>query len=155
MNRIVELRIDNDYTQVELAKKLDMLRGTYSLYEIDQSTLSIELVSKLANLYKVTTDYIVCLTDKDKIGNLKDIKIDKVINTRIKDLRISNNLRQSDIAKILFIKQNTYSQYEIGTRTIPLELLISLCKYYKVSLDYMLYRTDVPNPYPKSKKYVV
>ena len=152
INRIIELRIDSDLTQEEISKKLNMLRGTYSLYEIEQTLLGIKLLCKLANFYKKSADYILCLTDLDSNSNLKDIKIEKNIKTRLKELRISHTLKQSDIANILYIKQNTYSQYENGIRTIPLDLLIKLCKYYKVSMDYILYRTDNEKPYPKSKK---
>ena len=67
---------------------------------------------------------------------------------RIKDLREDHDLTQKQIADYLHIKQNTYCQYETGRRQIPLELLIALAKYYKVSTDYILGLTDVKKPYP-------
>ena len=68
---------------------------------------------------------------------------------RLKDLREDADLTQKAIASYLHIKQNTYSQYENGQRQIPLELLISLAKYYGTSTDYILELTDVKIPYPK------
>ena len=41
-------------------------------------------------------------------------------------------------------------RYEKGTRTIPVEAVIKLADYYKVSTDYLLGRTDDPTP-PKGK----
>jgi len=66
---------------------------------------------------------------------------------RLKDIREDNDLTQAYIAKILNIKQNTYSQYETGNRQIPLDLLIKLADYYNVSIDYILRRTDNPRLY--------
>jgi transcriptional regulator with XRE-family HTH domain len=66
---------------------------------------------------------------------------------RIRDLREDADLTQSDIAKLLNIRQNTYSQYENGQRQIPIPMLIALAKYYKTSVDYLLGLTDVKAPY--------
>ena len=57
---------------------------------------------------------------------------------RLKDLREDNDIKQRDIAEYLHIKQNTYSQYENGQRQLPIDVLISLAKYYNVSTDYIL-----------------
>ena len=61
---------------------------------------------------------------------------------RLKELREDNDFNQSQIAEILNIKQNTYSQYENGQRQIPIDSLIKLSKFYKVSVDYILGLTD-------------
>ena len=45
---------------------------------------------------------------------------------RIRDLREDNDLTQAELAKLLHIKQNTYSQYENGKREIPLDTLWKL-----------------------------
>ena len=64
---------------------------------------------------------------------------------RIKDLREDHNLTQADVANILHIKQNTYSQYENGQRQLPLHCLIALAKFYKTSTDYILGLVDEMN----------
>lgn len=61
---------------------------------------------------------------------------------RLRDLREDNDLKQSQIAEILNIKQNTYSQYENGKREIPISLLWKLADYYNISVDYLIGRTD-------------
>lgn len=71
---------------------------------------------------------------------------------RIKDLREDNNLTQRQVADYLNIKQNTYSQYETGTRQIPVDVLTALAALYKTSTDYLLSITDCKTPYPKAKK---
>ena len=57
---------------------------------------------------------------------------------KLKELREDNNLTQIDVAKVLNIKQNTYSQYETEKRQLPIDILIKLSKYYKVTTDYIL-----------------
>ena len=69
---------------------------------------------------------------------------------RLKDLREDSDLTQQIIAQHLNVKQNTYCQYEKGTRQIPIELLVRLAKFYNVSVDYILNLTDRKEPYPKN-----
>lgn len=57
---------------------------------------------------------------------------------RLKDLREDNDLLQRDVAEYLNIRQNTYSQYENGQRQLPIDVLIKLSEFYKVSTDYIL-----------------
>jgi len=61
---------------------------------------------------------------------------------RLRDLREDNDLTQSQIAKQLNIKQNTYSQYENGKREIPVSLLWKLADFYKTSVDYLIGRAN-------------
>ena len=63
---------------------------------------------------------------------------------RIRDLREDNDLDQEEIAKLLHITKQGYSLYETGKRKLPIEYLIILADYYKVSADYILGRTDNP-----------
>lgn len=70
---------------------------------------------------------------------------------RIRDMRIDRGLTQAQIAEILHVSQNTYSQYEIGTTRYPLDVVIALAKYYRVSVDYLVGLTDHPKPYPRKQ----
>lgn len=65
-----------------------------------------------------------------------------MIFKNLRTIREDNDLRQSDIAKILNISQNTYSQYETGVISLTAEVLIKLADYYNVSVDYLLDRID-------------
>ena len=61
---------------------------------------------------------------------------------RIRDLREDNDFLQKDIAKILGISQQYYSEYEKGNRTITIMHLITLAKYYNTSIDYIVGLTN-------------
>lgn len=64
---------------------------------------------------------------------------------RIKDLREDNDKLQKHIAQILDISQQYYSDYENGKRTITVPHLITLAKYYNVSIDYIVGLSDEKN----------
>ena len=59
---------------------------------------------------------------------------------RLEDLRIDHDLSQQQVADILGCQREVYRRYEKGTRTIPIEFLIKLSDYYKVSIDYIVGR---------------
>lgn len=71
---------------------------------------------------------------------------------RIRDLREDRDIKQSDIAKLLHTTQSYYSKYELGKRPLPIDHLITLCKLYNVSADYILGFTDTPTPLPPITK---
>ena len=64
---------------------------------------------------------------------------------RIKDLREDHDMYQKDVAKLLGISQQYYSEYEKGKRTIPIQHLITLAKFYETSIDYIVGVTDENN----------
>lgn len=64
---------------------------------------------------------------------------------RIKDLREDNDKYQKEIAELLGISQQYYSEYKNGKRTIPIQHLITLAKYYNTSIDYIVGLSDIRN----------
>ena len=62
--RIKDLREDNNLTQEEVAKHLNIRQNTYSQYENGQRQLPLACLIALAKYYKTSTDYILGLTDK-------------------------------------------------------------------------------------------
>lgn len=57
---------------------------------------------------------------------------------RLKILREKKGMTQEQIALILKTSQQYYGKYENGKRPLPIEHLITLCKFYKVSADWLL-----------------
>ena len=57
---------------------------------------------------------------------------------RLYDLRVDNDLKQEDVARVLKITKQAYGMYENKKRNLPIESLITLCKFYNVSADYIL-----------------
>lgn len=63
---------------------------------------------------------------------------------RIRALREDNDFTQKQIAEKLNCSQQVYSNYELGQRDIPTDILIKLSKLYNVSADYILELSDNP-----------
>ena len=61
---------------------------------------------------------------------------------RIRDLREDHDKTQQEIADVLGTSQTMYARYERGANELPVHHLISLCKYYRVSADYILGLSD-------------
>ncbi|MBQ7956985.1 MAG: helix-turn-helix transcriptional regulator [Clostridia bacterium] len=65
-NRIRDLREDNDLTQQQVADKIGITQRKYSYIETGTQPLTDEILVKLANLYKVSIDYILKQTNNKK-----------------------------------------------------------------------------------------
>ncbi len=63
---------------------------------------------------------------------------------RIRDLREDRDMKQREVAEYLRCSQQVYSNYELGQRDIPTDVLIRLAELYKVSVDYLLGLTNNP-----------
>ncbi len=63
---------------------------------------------------------------------------------RLRELREDRDYKQREIAAVLNCSQQVYSNYELGQRDIPTELLIKLADFYHVSIDYLLCQTNNP-----------
>ncbi len=62
----------------------------------------------------------------------------KSYNEIIRELREDNDKTQKEIADYLGTTQQVYSRYEKGENEMPIRHIISLCRYYNVSADYIL-----------------
>lgn len=61
---------------------------------------------------------------------------------RVRDLREDHDKTQKEIAEMLNMQLTVYKRYEYGERELPLWAAIKLADYYKVSLDYLVGRTN-------------
>lgn len=64
--RIRDLREDNELTQEYMGRILNVSQRTYSRYENDERAIPIEILSKLADFYGTSVDYIIERTDQKK-----------------------------------------------------------------------------------------
>lgn len=71
---------------------------------------------------------------KQEMGVLRMKKYNEIL----KEIREDNDYTQQEVADILGTTRSYYGQYERGVRPLPIEHLITLCYFYKVSADYIL-----------------
>ena len=62
--RLKDLREDHDLTQKQVAQLLGMSQTGYSKYETGENDIPTDVLIKLADLYKTTTDYLLGRTDR-------------------------------------------------------------------------------------------
>ena len=56
---------------------------------------------------------------------------------RLKDLRNDKDMTQEQIAKLLGTAREQYNKYERGIQEIPFHHVITLAKFYEVTIDYI------------------
>lgn len=65
---------------------------------------------------------------------------------RLKAIREERHLRQEDVAAALGVHFTTISKYEVGTSSLTDELICKFCDFYGVTSDYLLGRSNQPQP---------
>ena len=91
----------------------------------------------------------ICITDKLQYLDYRYSIIsagDNMVFKNLRGIREDRDLKQRQLAELLNVSQNTYSQYETGVISLTAEVLIKLADFYGVSIDYLLDRTDNPTP---------
>ena len=66
--RVRDLREDNDLTQENIAKKLDLHLTQYRRYETGESEIPTHIIKELARFYNVSSDYLLGLTDNPTVN---------------------------------------------------------------------------------------
>lgn len=56
----------------------------------------------------------------------------------LKQLRNNRGLNKKDIAELLNISQSGYDKYETGLKALPIKHMVTLCKFYNVSSNYIM-----------------
>lgn len=89
--RIRELRIAQNMSQVELARKLGVTKQSVSNWENDNILPSIEMLIRIARTFCVSTDYLLGMTDTDTL-DVSGLSQQVVAHLR----QIINDLRKSE-----------------------------------------------------------
>lgn len=140
--RYEELRSNAEKRQGDIAEILSVKRNTYSKWENLINDMPLEKCNELANYYKTTLDYVLGLSNVRKYIDTP-LSIDwKLLSERLTELRHSKNLTETELSSKIGFAQTTYSHYEIGKRRPTTIKLLSIAQYYKVSIDYIIGRTN-------------
>lgn len=130
-DKLKELRARNNLTQRELAQKLNLSYGTIAMYETGKRSPDYDTLNKIADLFNVSTDFLL---GRDSSG----------FGTRLKELREEKNLTRDALAKKLNISYSAVSKYETNVRFPDKETLRQLADFFNITLDFLLGRTDDP-----------
>lgn len=106
MNRIKQLREENNITQEELAKKLNLAsKGIISMYEKEDRKPSLEILMRLSEIFDCSIDYIL---GKSNIRNPEKVNIDDVdvaFANGVKGLNETNKMIIKNTLEALLAKQ--------------------------------------------------
>lgn len=69
----------------------------------------------------------------------------KVFSERIKQLRIENNMKQKELASLIYVSRPTVAGYETKNRNPEYSILVAIADVFNVTTDYLLGRTDDPH----------
>ena len=143
--KLKNLRENNDLTQRQIALKLNVSKSTYNRWETGETFIPLKHLNDLCNLYNLSMDYIVNLSNDKNYDNVKNEIDKKIIGKRIFDLRKKFNLSQNDLAKLLNTSHSTISAYENGKTLILTVFAYSIATKFNVSLDWLCGRIDKKN----------
>ncbi len=115
--RIRYLRIRNNLTSKELSKALSISESSMSLYENGKRKPSLEIIVKIADYFKVTTDYLLGVSDSSHMGEYQtETDIFNVLENVISILNSQNyflfNGKDVDEKIVIFFKKNLYGILE-------------------------------------------
>lgn len=129
-------------TQKEMSEILNVSRSTYAGWENSIDNIPLIKLNSFGNYFGISIDYLCGLTNIKKYNIInKEINI-KVVASNLKTIRTQHNDTQDKIAKIINTDRSNYSRYELGKNLILTSLIIDFAKYYRVSIDWLLGKTE-------------
>jgi len=88
-DRIKALREQKDLTQTDLSKLLGITRSSVNAWEMGISVPSTQYIVELANIFKVSTDYLLCVDNSATVSvaglTEKDIQLVHLMISHLKE----------------------------------------------------------------------
>lgn len=160
--RLKELRAEKNMTQEDVANKLNLTKSAYGYYEQGKTVPDAYMLSSLAEIFNVTTDYLLGMSSvKSQINTFvvyksiphkslsKNESLISNFGERFKQLREEKKLTQDELVtkfnKVYFTSFNksTISQYENNKRKPETNILENWADFFGISTDYLLGRSPV------------
>lgn len=139
--RIRSLREDKGFSQDVLAEKLSMKRANVANYESGRALPPAEVLLKLANIFSVSTDYLLGRDIEDDPSGFAEI------GWIVKEERNVQGLSQKELAEIIGISQNEVSKIERNLIDIPPETAEKIAQAFGMSLPAFLDKYNMWNGY--------
>lgn len=143
------LRIALNISQQEMAENLGCNIRTYRGYEYETRGLSPEILLLLNKKFNVNINWLITGTGnmfinskENTLEKQNDTLVNKKISTlglRLSEIQEKNNYQNKDMAELLGIYEYEYIGLKQGKKTPTLEILNNLKKYFKISVDWLLY----------------
>ena len=140
-NNLKFCREELEMPQEELGFVFGVSRKTISGWETSSNAIPFNKLVNFCNLYNYSIDFVCGLSRRNR--EYPKIKLNKEqIGKKLKELRKSLNLSQSQFANKCGLSQTTYSHYETGLNLITTLNAYAICKTYIISMDYLVGRSN-------------
>lgn len=149
-NRIRNLRIDHNRTQLEVTKAIRSDRSQYSKQENGTRRISIDKLQLLALYFNIGIDYFFQDTRTDQ-NTTSEVTLPPLAPTPFVELSVSRGVAkwiiyyrkarkqsQKELAENISILSSTLSRYEQGNSAIPADVLWNMCKFYRIGINHFL-----------------
>ena len=137
--RIRELREYEDYSMSQIAKKLNVAKSTYSMWEASRDVIPLARGIALANIYNINIDYLFSLSNVKKQNFNYSTINKKLVSHNLLALRKKLKKTQEEMAETLHIARSTWQKYETGHLLITTLPLYELCKNFGISIEKILF----------------
>ena len=142
LNRIKDLRDDNDLSQVKMAEIVGVSKSNYARWETDENIIPLKHLNKVCNYFNVSMDYITGLSNKRNYKGINKKLNKELIGKRLKTFRTENNLSKEALAKEINTSHSTISAYETGKTMLLTAFAYDIAKKYNISMDWICGRID-------------
>ena len=133
-NKLKNLRLENNLTQEQLARKLDTTRRTYIYYETGKKYPSEDLLNRIANYFNVEKSFL--MDEQDEL--IANAQPQEGFGNKLRELRLQNDFSQEMLSRKLGIATRTVLMYEKGKSHPSIEMLNRIADLFKVSVSFLL-----------------
>lgn len=141
LSKLKDIREDNDISQEEMAKILDVNRSTYSLWELGINIIPLKKLCDFADYFNYSIDYVLGISNNRSSKNsIKGLNLQK-LGSNMKKIRIKHELSQENVANLLDVTQACITRYEKGIICISTSNLYKFSREFKISLNELCGKT--------------
>ena len=141
-NRLQSLLDKDDFDVVTFCKEKGISQAPIRNALTFGIVPSVLVLIKIANFFSISFDYLICEVEEN---NFIEAITPTPFFTRYEQLRTERNLKHSQIANVMPFARNVISEWKRNGTIPSIDNLKSLSKFFKVSIDYLLGRTDYKN----------
>lgn len=151
--RLKELRTKHDETQLQISQLLGTAKSNISKYESNSVEPSISMLTTLAKHFKVSVDYLLCLTD-EPCSKKNETNNEKFVSARLQNLINEDNLDYDFYSHILKIPKDIFRMYVNGTKQPSIYDLCKIIETFDTTADYLFGNTDDAHPKATTNHYI-